>query len=177
MGFGTAFWTILRRSATSPAVLTGSFFASTVAMSGHIEMHKKHATPDECDDHALGRSRVGYGTKIPLICEKGGKPIAAEVGTGQTHQSKFFERVLQKIAIRAERGRLRKNPEKIAGDKGDSSTQIRDWIKSKGTGDEIPTSDDEQRTRVSTNSLPRSTHRRGVHRLAHGAPPNCHSIR
>jgi transposase len=80
-----------------------------------------------------------------LICEKGGKPIAAEVSAGQAHGSKFFERVLQKIAIRAERGRPRKMPEKIAGDKGYSATKIRNWIKSKGIGDVIPTRDDEQR--------------------------------
>ena len=106
---------------------------------------KNLSVPHEPDDHALGRSRGGYGTKIHLVCEKKGKPIAIDVSGGQAHESKYAESVLTKVRIGGRRGRPRTKPDKIAGDKAYSSQVIRDWLDDKRIGDVIPTKSNEPR--------------------------------
>ncbi len=46
---------------------------------------KKH--PDIADDHALGRSRGGYGTKIHLATDRKGFPLNLILTAGQAHES------------------------------------------------------------------------------------------
>jgi len=100
---------------------------------------------NEPEDHALGRSRGGFGTKIHLVCEGRGKPIAVQISGGQEHESKYFKEMMEKISIPQERGRPRKKPDNIAGDKAYSSHSIRDYIHTKGIGDVIPTKENEER--------------------------------
>lgn len=49
---------------------------------------------------ALGRSRGGYGTKLHLLCDAKGNPLAACLGPGQQHDSQGFLPLLE--AVRAE---------------------------------------------------------------------------
>jgi hypothetical protein len=39
----------------------------------------------------LGRSRGGFGTKVHLVCDGRGVPLAAVATSGQAHESKQFE--------------------------------------------------------------------------------------
>src|ERR687898_697429 len=55
---------------------------------------KERRPPEESEDHALGRSRGGFGTKIHLVSDGHGLPSAAAVTAGQRHESKETERVL-----------------------------------------------------------------------------------
>ncbi|ROP29556.1 putative transposase of IS4/5 family DUF4096 [Couchioplanes caeruleus] len=42
----------------------------------------------EPSDHALGRSRGGWTTKLHLACEQGGKPLSMLLGAGSRHASR-----------------------------------------------------------------------------------------
>lgn len=69
--------------------------------------------------HSLGRSRGGFGTKLHLIVDGHGIPLAASISPGQAHESKHLEPVLEAVRIpRPGRGRPRCRPRALAGDKG-----------------------------------------------------------
>jgi hypothetical protein len=72
---------------------------------------------EEPADHALGRSKGGFGTKVHLLCESHGVPLGIYVTPGQRHESKFFETVIERVLLRRRPGQ-RYWPKKLAGDKG-----------------------------------------------------------
>lgn len=70
-------------------------------------------------DHTLGRSRGGLGTKLHLVVDGSGIPLAAAVTAGQAHESKSLGAVLESVRLRRPgRGRPRHRPRRLAGDKG-----------------------------------------------------------
>jgi len=84
--------------------------------------------PQEPQDHALGRSRGGFGSKFHLVTDGSGLPLAIEVSAGQCHESKWFEPVMNAVRIPQLTGRPRTRPGALAGDKGYSCKWIRDWL-------------------------------------------------
>ena len=56
-------------------------------------------TPAEPADHALGRSRGGFGSKIHLVCDGKGLPMAVTVTAGQRHESTQFEAVMGQVRV------------------------------------------------------------------------------
>jgi transposase len=50
--------------------------------------------PEEPEDHALGRSRGGYTTKIHLLCDGQGHPLHFQLTPGQAHDSTALVSVL-----------------------------------------------------------------------------------
>ncbi|MFD5675251.1 IS5 family transposase [Streptomyces sp. NPDC127040] len=73
---------------------------------------------NEPDDHGLGRSRVGFTTKIHLACEQGQKPLSLLVTAGQRGDSPQFEPVLEAIRVpKVGGGRPRRRPLRVRGDK------------------------------------------------------------
>src|SRR6478735_8997282 len=99
---------------------------------------KKKRPPGEPADHALGRSRGGFGTKVHLVTDGNGLPLAVEVTAGQAHKSTTLERVMNKVRIPNRRGRLRCRPVRLAGDKGYSDPRIRRWLARYGIRGAIP---------------------------------------
>lgn len=99
---------------------------------------QKSGDPKEPADHGLGRSRGGFGSKIHLITDRNGVPIAAMITAGQDHESKHFEATMELIEVRRRSGQRRKRPQAIAGDKGFSYPRIRRWIKEHGMKAVIP---------------------------------------
>jgi transposase len=96
-------------------------------------------------DHALGRSRGGFGTKVHLVCDGRGVPLAAVVTAGQAHESTQFERLMGRIRLRnGGRGRPRCRPVKLAGDKGYSYPRIRRWLARHGIKAVIPRRSDQR---------------------------------
>jgi transposase len=79
---------------------------------------------DEPVDHALGRSRGGFGSKLHLVADGHGLPLAVHVTAGQVNECTQFEEVMNRVRI----GRCTR-PEAVAGDKGYSFTAIRDWLR------------------------------------------------
>ena len=100
----------------------------------------------EPDDHALGRSRGGFGTKLHLVVDGNGTPLSAIVTAGQAHESKSLEPVLEAVRLkRPGRGRPRRRPRRLAGDKGYSYRRVRRYLRRRGIVAVIPTRSDQRR--------------------------------
>lgn len=102
-------------------------------------------TAAEPADHALGRSRGGFGTKIHLACDGRGLPMAVTVTAGQRHESTQFEAVLGSVRVAVPVGRPRRRPRRLAGDKGYSYRRIRRYLRRRGIVAVIPTRKDQRR--------------------------------
>ena len=84
----------------------------------------------EPDDHALGRSRGGWTTKLHLACEQGRKMLSMVVTAGQRGDSPQFTTVLERIAVaRAGAGRPRTRPDRVLADKAYSSRANRAYLR------------------------------------------------
>jgi transposase len=105
----------------------------------------KKKVADEPDDHALGRSRGGFGTKIHLVTDGNGLPLAVEISAGQRHESLYAEPVLSAVRIRRRQGRARTRPKAVAGDKGYSYARVRRYLRRRKIKDVIPTRKDQRR--------------------------------
>ena len=55
----------------------------------------KKNDPEEPADHALGRSRGGFSTKIHLLCDGDGHPLYFHLTPGEQHESTAFLTVLE----------------------------------------------------------------------------------
>jgi transposase len=105
--------------------------------------------PDEPADHALGRSRGGFGSKFHLVTDGKGTPLAIEVTAGQVNECTRAESIIaQAVACLIGRRRKRKGkrhkPRKLAGDKGYSVQSLRDWIRKQTIEPVIPHKDNEK---------------------------------
>jgi transposase len=99
---------------------------------------------EEPEDHALGYSRGGFGTKVHLVCDSRGTVLAVHVTPGQRHESKAFEPTMRRVYLPRRRGR-RRWPRRLAGDKGYSYPRIRRWLGRRRIGRVIPTRKDQPR--------------------------------
>lgn len=87
---------------------------------------------NEPRDHALGRSRGGFGTKLSVACDGRGQPLAAVVAPGQQHDLRSFANVLAS-ALRFGR------PRRLAGDKAYSVSWARAWLRRRRILPVLPT--------------------------------------
>jgi transposase len=78
----------------------------------------------EPPDHALGRSRGGFSSKLHVVTDGQGVPLAAEVTPGQQHEATRFVPLMNAFRV----GR-RCRPQRLAGDKGYSYPRIRRWLR------------------------------------------------
>ena len=106
----------------------------------------RRAGPEgEPSDHALGRSRGGFGTKLHLIVDGHGIPLSVGISAGQAHESKHVEPVLEGIRlVRPGRGRPRRRPRRLAGDQGYSYPRVRRYLRRRGIVAVIPTRKDQR---------------------------------
>jgi transposase len=98
----------------------------------------------EPHDHALGRSRGGFGTKVHLVCDGRGLVLAIHLTGGQAHESKAFEPTMARQMVRLRKG-VRRWPLKLAGDRGYSYPRIRRWCRRRGIEPVVPTRSDQKR--------------------------------
>jgi transposase len=110
---------------------------------------------EEPPDHALGRSRGGFGTKVHLVCDSHGFIVAIHVTAGQAHESKAFEPTMAHRLFHHRRGQSRW-PNQLAGDKGYSYPRIRRWCRRRRIEAVIPTRKDQPRD----EHFDRATYRR-----------------
>lgn len=109
----------------------------------------------EPQDHALGRSQGGFGTKVRLVCASHGIVLAVWVTPGQQHESRAFAVVLLR-AKRPRRAGRQRWPQQVAGDKGYSYPGIRQWLRRRHISGVIPTRKDQVREK----SFDKTTYRR-----------------
>ncbi|NEC03412.1 IS5 family transposase [Streptomyces anulatus] len=99
-------------------------------------------------DQALGRSRGGLTSKIHLVCDGLGRPLALVITGGNTNDCTQFTAVMETIRVpRLGPGRPRVRPDHVLGDKGYSSKAIRAWLRRRGIGHTIPERADQARNR------------------------------
>lgn len=96
---------------------------------------------------ALGRSRGGLTTKLHAAFDGRGRPLAVRLTEGQRHESTQLEPVLDSIRVPRRRGRPRKRPGLLAGDKGYSYPTCRRALRRRGIRHVIPERTDQQRQR------------------------------
>src|SRR5438105_8361681 len=93
---------------------------------------------EEPPEHALGRSRGGFGTKAHLVTDGHGIVLAVWVTPGQRHESQAFATVMAR-AKRPRRAGRRCWPRRVGADKGYSYPGIRAWLRRRRLGRVIPT--------------------------------------
>jgi transposase len=107
----------------------------------------------EPDDHALGRSRGGWTTKLHLACEQGQRPLSLLLTAGQAHDSPQFVPVLQSIRVpRMGPGRPRIRPDRVLADKAYPSAAHRAWLRHHGIKATIPNRSDQDAHRLAKGS-------------------------
>jgi transposase len=99
----------------------------------------KNRSPDEPADHALGRSRGGFGTKLHLVTDGNGVPLQVLASAGQRHECLFAEPVLRATQVRCANRRWRSRPRQVAGDKGYSYPAVRRYLRRRRIQPVIPT--------------------------------------
>ncbi|OAP23727.1 Transposase DDE domain protein [Amycolatopsis sp. M39] len=84
-------------------------------------------------DHAQGRSRGGWTTKLHLATKQEQKPLSLVVTAGQRGDSPQFQVVLGRIRVdRPGRGRTRTRPDRVPADKAYGSRANRAYLRSRG---------------------------------------------
>lgn len=107
--------------------------AAGARRDGHRQKEPPGGSRTEPQDHALGRSRGGFTTKIHLACEQGQRPLAVLVTAGQDGDSPQFIPVLESIRVpRTGPGRPRVRPVRVRGDKAYSSRSNRAYLRRRG---------------------------------------------
>lgn len=98
-------------------------------------------------DHALGRSRGGFGSKIHILCDSKGLPLHFALSAGQIHDSKVFQEVLDgaDYELYSDSGQVLPWPFALAGDKGYRADYIDDLIVEAGMKPVIPSKRGENR--------------------------------
>jgi transposase len=90
------------------------------------------------------------------------------VTAGERHEQSAFAPLLERGAVkRAGRGRPRRRPKRVVGDKGYSSRKVRHYLRRHGIGATIPKKADEQPQRLFDRELYRERNRveRCINRL------------
>lgn len=103
--------------------------------------------PAEPDDHALGRSRGGFSTKIHILCDGEGHPLHFHLTPGQAHESTALEALLEgaDANIVDSDGEPVAWPVAIAGDKGYRADWIDEYLIDLGIAPVIPSKENEDR--------------------------------
>jgi transposase len=107
---------------------------------------RKKRDPEEPEDHALGRSRGGFGTKIHLLCDANGHPLHFHLTVGQDHESTALETLLEGVDVADSQGEVAK-PVAMAGDKAYRAAWIDEYLLKNGIRPVIPSKENEDRDR------------------------------
>ena len=99
-------------------------------------------------DHALGRSRGGWTTKLHLACEQGQKPLSMVLTAGHRNDSPQFAAVLDAIRVpRSAAGRPRTRPDRVIADRAYTSRANRSYLRRRGIKATIPSKVDQDANR------------------------------
>src|SRR5699024_3712858 len=97
----------------------------------------------EPDNHALGRSRGGFSTKIHLACDQHLQAVSFTLTAGQAGDSPQLTEVLDRIRVaRPGPGRPRSLPDRVLADKAYSSQANRSYLRGRKITTTIPVPQD-----------------------------------
>jgi transposase len=94
--------------------------------------------PRELKDHAWGRSRGGFSTKMHLLCDGKGHPLHAEVTAGQAHEATAFTTVIENARITDDEGERDRSPVPWGGDKALDADSICAWLDERDSTPVLP---------------------------------------
>jgi transposase len=95
--------------------------------------------PTEPLDHAIGRSRGGWSTKVHHLVDGNGRPLVVLFGPGQVGDAPMFPHLMRHLRVRrAGRGQARTRPCRLRGDKSYSSRAIRGHLRARRITAVIP---------------------------------------
>lgn len=108
---------------------------------------RKKRDPEEPSDHALGRSRGGFSTKIHLLCDEEGHPLHFHLTGGQAHESTVLDTVLEGADANVvdAAGQPVAWPVALGGDKGYRADWIDTYVMELGIKPVIPSKVNEDR--------------------------------
>jgi transposase len=108
---------------------------------------RKKNDPQEPADHALGRSRGGFSTKIHLLCDGAGHPLHFQLTPGQAHDSTALDTLLEgaDAQLLDGDGQPVAWPVKLGGDKGYRADWIDEYVIALGIKPVIPSKENEDR--------------------------------
>ncbi len=109
----------------------------------------KKNDPEEPADHALGRSRGGFSTKIHILCDRDGHPLHFHLTPGQAHESTALVELLEGADAKLvdSDGEPVAWPVAMAGDKGYRADWIDEYLIDLGITPVIPSKENEQSQR------------------------------
>jgi transposase len=106
---------------------------------------RKKGDPEEPADHALGRSRGGFSTKIHLLCDGNGHPLHFHLTAGQDHESTALKALLEGVDLADGDGEPIAWPLAMAGDKSYRADWIDAYLLDMGMQPVIPSKSNEDR--------------------------------
>ncbi|WAS94726.1 IS5 family transposase [Nannocystis punicea] len=108
----------------------------------------KSTNPEEPKDHALGRSRGGWGTKIHILCDAHGHPLHFHLSAGQIHDQTMVDTLLcgADETLHDEHGTPMAWPVALAGDKGYRANWVDQYLLELGIKPIIPSKENEDRS-------------------------------
>jgi transposase len=113
--------------------------AAGARSDGDLQREPPGGIAAEPVDHALGRSRGGWTTKIHLACEQGQRPLSVVITAGQRGDSPQFAAVLEAISVpRQGPGRPRTRPFRVRADRAYSARGNRAYLRRRGIACTIP---------------------------------------
>jgi transposase len=134
--------TALQARADARALITWDVSVDSTIVRAHQHAagaRRDHAVPGEPEDHALGRSRGGWSTKLQLACEQGRRLMALVLTGGQRGDSPQFITVLERIRVpRTGLGRPRTRPDRVLADKAYASRANRAYLRRRRIRGTIP---------------------------------------
>jgi transposase len=143
--------TALQARADARGLITWDVSVDSTIVRAHQHAagaRKDRTVSGEPDDHALGRSRGGWTTKLHLACEQGRRLMALVLTGGQRGDSPQFIAVLARIRVpRPGRGRPRTRPDRVLADRAYASRANRAHLRRRGIDGTIPIKADQAANR------------------------------
>ncbi|WP_133884064.1 MULTISPECIES: IS5 family transposase [unclassified Glycomyces] len=113
-----------------------------------ITRPRRRPVPGEPDNHALGRSRGGWTTKIHLAADNSQTVMSVTLTAGQRADSPHLPAVLDAISVpRTGPGRPKTRPGRVLADKGYPSRANRAYLRERGITAVIPDRADQRANR------------------------------
>ena len=108
---------------------------------------RKKGDPEEPVDHALGRSKGGFTTKIHLLADGNGNPLGFHITAGQVHDSTVVDEVMIKAnGLADSEGKPVAWPVALGGDKGYRADWIDRYLIDLGIQPVIPSKSNQDRS-------------------------------